>query len=50
MRNFQNIFETRKRTFISAFSIYMAVPLTRNSRHRHLCISIVIDIDIGIGL
>ena len=27
MRNFQDIFETRKRSFISAFSICMNVPL-----------------------
>ena len=27
MRNFQGTFETRKRSFISAFSIYMSVPL-----------------------
>ena len=27
MRNFQDTFETRKRSFISAFSIYMTVPL-----------------------
>ena len=28
MRNFQDTFETRKRSFISAFSILMTVPLT----------------------
>ena len=28
MRNFQDTFETLKRPFIDAFSIYMAVPLT----------------------
>ena len=28
MRNFQNTLKTRKRSFISAFSIYMTVPLT----------------------
>ena len=27
MRNFQNTFETRKRSFTSAFSNYMTVPL-----------------------
>ena len=27
MRNFQDIFETRKQSFISAFSICMTVPL-----------------------
>ena len=27
MRNFQDTFETRKRSFISAFSISMTVPL-----------------------
>ena len=26
-RNFQDNFETRKRSYISAFSIYMTVPL-----------------------
>ena len=30
MRNFQDIFETRKRSFFSAFSIYMTVPLSKN--------------------
>ena len=28
MRNFQDTFETCKRSFISAFSIWMAVPLS----------------------
>ena len=28
MQNFQDTFETRKRSFISAFSICMTVPLT----------------------
>ena len=28
MRNFQDTFETRKRSFISAFSICMTVPLS----------------------
>ena len=27
MRNFQDTFETRKRSFISAFSIYLTVTL-----------------------
>ena len=27
MRNFQDAFEIHKQSFISAFSIYMAVPL-----------------------
>ena len=27
MRNLQDIFETRKRSFINAFTIYMTVPL-----------------------
>ena len=31
MRNFQDTFETRKRSFISAFSICMPIPL--NSMH-----------------
>ena len=29
MQNFQNTFETRKRSFISAFSICMTVPLNK---------------------
>ena len=28
MRNFQDTFETRMRSFISAFSVCMTVPLT----------------------
>ena len=28
MQKFQSTFETRKQSFISAFSIYMAVPLS----------------------
>ena len=28
MRNFQDTFETRKQSFISAFSICMSVPLS----------------------
>ena len=28
MQSFQDTFETRKRSFISAFSIYMTVPLS----------------------
>ena len=31
MQNFQNTFETPKRSFISAFSICMTVPLTSNT-------------------
>ena len=31
MRNFQDTFETRKPSFISAFSICMTVTLNRNS-------------------
>ena len=34
MRNFQDTFETRKRSFISAFSIYMTVPLTPGGNKR----------------
>ena len=30
MKNFQDTFETRKQSFISAFSIYMTVPLSAN--------------------
>ena len=30
MRNFQDTFETRKRSFISTFSICMTVPLMEN--------------------
>ena len=29
MQNFQDTFETGKRSFISAFSIYMTVPLNQ---------------------
>ena len=29
MQNFQDAFETRKRSFISAFSICMTVPLSK---------------------
>ena len=29
MRNFQDIFETCKRSFISAFAIFMTVPLSK---------------------
>ena len=32
MRNFQDSFETRKRSFISAFSICMTVPLSKNPK------------------
>ena len=32
MRNFQDTFETRKRSFISAFSIYITVPLKYSGR------------------
>ena len=32
MRNFQDIFKTRKRSFISNFSIGMTVPLIEKSR------------------
>ena len=32
MRNFQDTFETRKRSFFSAFSICMTVPLISNHR------------------
>ena len=28
MQNFQDTFETRKRSFVSAFSIYMTLPLS----------------------
>ena len=37
MRNFRDTFETRKRSFISAFSICMTVPFitpTRNFQHQ----------------
>ena len=33
MQNFQNPFETRKRSFISAFSICMTVPLNDDIVH-----------------
>ena len=32
MRNFQDTFETRKRSFVSAFSICMTVPLIQTSK------------------
>ena len=32
MRNFHYTFETRKRSFISAFSIFMTVPIRYHSR------------------
>ena len=41
MRDFQDTFETRKRSVISAFSICMAVPLKRNSRDVSVSIIIV---------
>ena len=34
MRSFQDTSETRKQSFISAFSICMTVPLRRNSQWR----------------
>ena len=36
MRNFQDTFETRKRSFISAFSICMTVPLRSKLRNKYL--------------
>ena len=33
MRNFQDVFETRKRSFITAFSICMTVPLISEAKH-----------------
>ena len=41
MRDFQDTFETRKRSVISAFSICMAVPLKGNSRDVSVSIIIV---------
>ena len=35
MRNFQDTFETRKRSFISAFSIYLTVPLTSSTSRKN---------------
>ena len=35
MRNFQDTFETRKRSFISAFSGYMTEPLTEKMKLLH---------------
>ena len=32
MQNFQDVFETRKRSFINAFSICMTVPLKSRER------------------
>ena len=34
MQNFQDTFEPRKRSFISAFSICMTVPLKGNSNNK----------------
>ena len=34
MRNFQDTFETRKRSFISAFSNRMTVPLSKSVTHK----------------
>ena len=36
MQNFQDTFEKRKRTFVSAFSIRMAVPLIKLKKHLQL--------------
>ena len=36
MRNFQDTFETRERSFISVFSICMTVPLNINENTKHL--------------
>ena len=36
MRNFQNTFKTRKRSFISAFSICMTVPLRKNFTRKEI--------------
>ena len=33
MQNFQNTFKTRKRPFISAFSIYITVPLSNSAQN-----------------
>ena len=33
MRNFQDSFETRKQSLISAFSVYMTIPLTDSSKN-----------------
>ena len=34
MQNFQGNFKTRKRSFISAFSVYMTVPLDKQNQHK----------------
>ena len=44
MRNFQDIFETRKRTFISAFSVCMTVPLMWPFNNR-----ITVNIEIAVS-
>ena len=36
MGNFQDTFETRRRSFISAFSICMSVPLINGISHKTL--------------
>ena len=42
MQNFQDTFETRKRSFIRAFSISMTVPLTIECYHYcSNCVSIL---------
>ena len=40
MRKFQDIFETRKRSFISAFSICMTVPLNITSKFTFQSVSV----------
>ena len=40
MRNFQNTFETRKRSFISVFTICMTVPLIKSRYLADLCVKV----------
>ena len=47
MRNFQDTFEPRKRSFISAFSICMGVPLIKVN---HLIYCILINFNISLRI
>ena len=43
MRNFQDTFATRKRSFISAFSICMTIPLkTILQEHKNQCVELIL--------
>ena len=49
MRNFQDTFKTRKRSFISAFSIRMIVPLINSTIYSRV-IAKVFDLHVIRGL